>query len=163
MRPGELASLRWGDVDFENTVVHARNTEAFPTKSGRNRVVPMNPDVQQVPLSRRTGSVTPTRAAVEKRIKVSVLVVVGLLLQRSLPEVEPLHFLPRITSPVLMLNGKYDFFFLDETSQRPFFTLLGTPEADKRIIAYEGGHSVPRTALVKETLAWLDRYFGPTE
>ena len=101
--------------------------------------------------------------AVEKRIKVSVLLVAGLLFQRSLPEVEPLHFLPRITSPVLMLNGKYDFFFPYETSQRPFFTLLGTPEADKRIIAYEGGHSVPRTAVVKETLAWLDRYFGPTE
>jgi hypothetical protein len=27
----------------------------------------------------------------------------------------------------------------------------------------EGGHSVPRTQLVKETLAWLDRYFGPAE
>lgn len=101
--------------------------------------------------------------AVEKRIKVNVLLVAGLLFQRSLPEVEPLHFLPRITTPVLMLNGKYDFFFPYETSQRPFFELLGTPKEHKRIIAYEGGHSVPRTQLVKETLAWLDRYFGTTE
>ena len=101
--------------------------------------------------------------AVEKRITVNVLLVAGLLFQRSLPEVEPVHFLPRITSPVLMLNGKYDFFFPYETSQRPFFDLLGTAKADKRIIAYEGGHSVPRTQLVKETLAWLDRYLGATE
>ena len=101
--------------------------------------------------------------AVELRIKVNVLLVAGLLFQRSLPEAEPLHFLPRITSPVLMLNGKYDFFFPYETSQRPFFELLGTTKEDKRIIAYEGGHSVPRTQLVKETLAWLDRYFGMTE
>ena len=101
--------------------------------------------------------------AVEKRIQVNVLLVAGLLFQRSMPEVEPIHFLPRIKSPVLMLNGKYDFFFPYETSQRPFFELLGTAKADKRIIAYEGGHSVPRTQLVKETLAWLDRYLGPTE
>jgi len=68
--------------------------------------------------------------AVEKRIKVNVLLVAGLLFQRSLPEVEPVHFLPRITSPVLMLNGKYDFFFPYETSQRPFFELLGTAKAE---------------------------------
>jgi eukaryotic-like serine/threonine-protein kinase len=86
-----------------------------------------------------------------------------LLFQRALPEAEAIHFLPRITSPVLMLNGKYDFFFPYETSQRPFFELLGTPKSDKRLIVYEGGHSVPRTQLVKEALAWLDRYLGPTE
>ncbi len=62
-----------------------------------------------------------------------------------------------------MLNGKYDFFFPYETSQRPFFELIGTKKEDKKIIAYEGGHSVPRTQLVKETLDWLDHYFGTTE
>jgi tRNA A-37 threonylcarbamoyl transferase component Bud32/dienelactone hydrolase len=106
------------------------------------------------------GGIVP---AVEKRIKVNVLLVAGLLFQRALPEAEAIHFLPRITSPVLMLNGKYDFFFPYETSQRPFFELLGTPKSDKRLIVYEGGHSVPRTQLVKEALAWLDRYLGPTE
>jgi predicted Ser/Thr protein kinase/dienelactone hydrolase len=98
--------------------------------------------------------------AIEKRIQVSVMLVAGLLFQRSLPEVDPLHFLPRITSPVLMLNGKYDFFFPYETSQKPFFELLGTRNDDKKIIAYEGGHSVPRTQLVKEALSWLDQYLG---
>jgi len=101
--------------------------------------------------------------AVERRIKVNVLMVAGLLFQRALPEAEPVHFLPRIKSPVLMLNGKYDFFFPYETSQRPFFELLGTPREDKKIMAFEGGHSVPRTQMVKETLSWLDHYFGPTE
>ena len=106
------------------------------------------------------GAIIP---AVEKRIKVNVLLVAGLLFQRSLPEVEPIHFLPRIITPVLMLNGKYDFFFPYETSQRPFFEMLGTGREDKKIIAYERGHSVPRTQLVKEALAWLDRYLGTTE
>jgi eukaryotic-like serine/threonine-protein kinase len=106
------------------------------------------------------GAIIP---AVEKRIKVNVLLVAGLLFQRSLPEVDAIYFLPRIKTPVLMLNGKYDFFFPYETSQRPFFEMLGTGKENKRIIAYEGGHSVPRTQLVKESLAWLDRYFGTTE
>jgi len=100
------------------------------------------------------GAIMP---AVEKRIKASVLVVAGLLFQRSLPEVEPVNFLPRIKTPVLMLNGKYDFFFPYETSQIPFYVLLGTPKEHKELFVSDGGHSVPRTPLVKEILAWLGR------
>lgn len=106
------------------------------------------------------GAIMP---AVERRIKASVLLVAGLLFQRSLPEVEPVNFLPRVKTPVLMLNGKYDFFFPYETSQLPFYTLLGTPEEDKEIFLNEGGHSVPGTQVVKETLAWLDKYLGPVK
>jgi hypothetical protein len=40
------------------------------------------------------------------------------------------------------------------------FALLGTPEKDKDHKVYDGGHFVPRDELVKETLAWLDRYLG---
>ena len=104
------------------------------------------------------GAIMP---AVEKRIKTSVLVVAGLLFQRSLPEVEPVNFLPRIKTPVLMLNGRYDFFFPYETSQLPFYMLLGTPKEHKALFISDVGHVVPRTTLVKETLAWLDRYLGP--
>jgi hypothetical protein len=32
---------------------------------------------------------------------------------------------------------------------------------DKRRLIYPGGHSVPRTEMIKESLLWLDRYFGP--
>ena len=99
--------------------------------------------------------------AVETRFKASVLLIAGLEFRRSLPEVDPVNFLPRIKTPLLMLNGKYDFFFPYETSQLPFFTLLGTPKENKQIFVYEGGHSVPGTQIVKETLAWLDRYLGP--
>jgi dienelactone hydrolase len=99
--------------------------------------------------------------AIEPRLKVAVLYVAGLVMEKTRPEVDPLNYLPRVTIPVLMLNGKYDFFFPTETSQKPFFRLLGTPEADKRYIVYEGGHDVPRTQLISETLAWLDKYLGP--
>ena len=63
--------------------------------------------------------------------------------------------------PVLMLNGQYDFLFPYETAQKPFLELLGTPDEHKKLYVYEGGHSVPNTELIKETLAWLDRYLGP--
>jgi serine/threonine protein kinase/dienelactone hydrolase len=107
-----------------------------------------------------TGAIV---ASVEKRLKVSVLLVGGLYFQRSLPEVDPIHYLPRVTIPVLMLNGRYDFFYPYETSQLPFFKLLGTSKEDKELLAYEMSHIVPRTDLIKETLVWLDRYLGPVE
>jgi formylglycine-generating enzyme required for sulfatase activity/dienelactone hydrolase len=104
------------------------------------------------------GGVIP---AVEPRIRTSVLMVAGLAMQRGLPETEPINFLPRITIPVLMLNGRYDHYFPVETSQRPFFRLLGTPPDRKRQVIADGGHFVPRNQLIGESLDWLDRYLGP--
>ena len=99
--------------------------------------------------------------AVEPRFKAVVLLVAGLENQEGQPEVEPINFLPHIKIPVLMLNGQYDHYFPVETAQRPMFRLLGTAPDKKRQVISEGGHFVPRTQLVKETLDWLDRYLGP--
>jgi dienelactone hydrolase len=101
--------------------------------------------------------------ALEKRIKVVVLNVGGMEMNKALPESDQLNFLPRVTQPVLMLNGKHDMFFPVETSQKPMFDLLGTPKKDKKIILYEVGHLVPRTEFVKEALLWLDHYLGPVK
>jgi formylglycine-generating enzyme required for sulfatase activity/dienelactone hydrolase len=98
--------------------------------------------------------------ALEPRLDAVVLYVAGLEFQRGQPEVEPINYLPRITIPVLMLNGEYDHFFPKETAQRPMFELLGTPKEQKRWVVYEGGHFVPRAQLISETLDWLDRYLG---
>ena len=101
--------------------------------------------------------------AVEKRIKVVVLNVGGMVMDKSLPEADQLNYLPRVTQPVLMLNGKYDMFFPVETSQKPMFNFLGTPKEHKKIIIYDVGHLVPRTDFVKETLLWYDKYLGPVK
>jgi pimeloyl-ACP methyl ester carboxylesterase len=98
--------------------------------------------------------------AVEKRIKVVVLNVGGMAMEKALPEVDQLNYLPRVTQPVLMLNGQYDMYFPVETSQKPMFAFLGSPKSDKRMVVYESGHVVPPTEFIKETLAWLDRYLG---
>jgi len=98
--------------------------------------------------------------AVEKRIKAVVLNVGGMVMNKSLPEADQLNYLPRVTQPILMLNGKHDMFFPVETSQKPMFDLLGTTPDKKKIIIYESGHLVPRLDLVKESLAWYDTYLG---
>jgi pimeloyl-ACP methyl ester carboxylesterase len=75
--------------------------------------------------------------------------------------VDVFNFLPRVTQPVLMLSGRFDFIFPERNSQRPFFDLLGTAADRKRRVAYDTGHNLPRTEMLKETLDWLDRTLGP--
>jgi dienelactone hydrolase len=106
------------------------------------------------------GAILP---AVEKRIKANVLYVAGLSFQRALPEADQINYVGRVKQPTLILNGELDFFFPLETSQRPMFELLGTPPQDKKRLVFPGGHSVPRTDMIKESLVWLDRYLGPTD
>lgn len=101
--------------------------------------------------------------AIEKRIKVIVLNVGGMEMNKALPEADQINFIPRVTQPVLMLNGKHDLFFPVETSQMPMYNFLGTPKEDKKIIIYDAGHLVPRTEFVKETLAWYDKYLGAVQ
>ena len=100
-------------------------------------------------------------AAIEPRFRTSILFVAGFRMQSARPEVDPFNYVSRIRIPVLMLNAKYDDYFPVETSQKPFFRLLGTPPEHKRYVVYEGGHILPRTQLIAESLAWLDKYLGP--
>lgn len=104
------------------------------------------------------GAIMP---AVERRIKVNVLYVAGLFYQRALPEVDGINYVTRVKQATLMLNGEHDFYFPPDTLQRPMFELLGTPAADKKRLVFPGGHVVPRTEMIKESLQWVDRYLGP--
>jgi tRNA A-37 threonylcarbamoyl transferase component Bud32/dienelactone hydrolase len=103
------------------------------------------------------GAVIP---AVEERLKVNLLVLGGFT-GTAYPEADPINYLPRIKIPVLMLNGKYDIWRPYETNLKPFYDLLGTPEKDKHLILYETDHYIPKRDMIKENLAWLDKYFGP--
>jgi dienelactone hydrolase len=106
------------------------------------------------------GAILP---AIEPRIRANILYVAGLRLERSLPEADQINYVTRVEQPTLILNGELDFFFPAETSQRPLFELLGTPDEHKRRVVYPGGHSVPRPEMMRESLAWLDTYLGPVE
>jgi hypothetical protein len=41
------------------------------------------------------------------------------------------------------------------------YELLGTPDEHKELKVYETDHFIPRNEVIKETLAWLERYLGP--
>lgn len=42
IRLGEILNLQWGSVDLQQKLILIKNTEAFSTKTGKNRNVPMN-------------------------------------------------------------------------------------------------------------------------
>jgi dienelactone hydrolase len=97
--------------------------------------------------------------ALEKRIKAAVLIGGGLdTSDKWPPEIDPINFVPRVTLPVLMINGRYDSY---ETEQLPLLRWLGTPAKDKRHAVFDTGHIPARDDIIKETLDWLDRYLGP--
>lgn len=103
----------------------------------------------------------PLFLALDQRLKAAALVAGGFKFARTFPEADPFNFAARVTVPVLMVNGRYDYFFPLETSQQPLLTLLGTPERDKRHVVLESGHAPPAPATVKEMLKWFDQYLGP--
>jgi eukaryotic-like serine/threonine-protein kinase len=106
------------------------------------------------------GRMAPIILASEERLKAGV-VVVGGMRARERPEAQDINYVTRVKIPTLMLNGRYDITFPYEASVKPMFDLLGTPAAHKRLVVYDTDHFVPRNELIKETLAWLDRYLGP--
>ena len=106
----------------------------------------------------RVGSIA---GAVENRLKLMILEHGGFPAEPRTPETDEINFAPRVKIPVLMINGSYDHVFPAETSQKPMFQLLGTPETDKQHFIFEGGHTSPRNEVVRLILDWLDRYFGP--
>jgi pimeloyl-ACP methyl ester carboxylesterase len=105
------------------------------------------------------GAVLP---AVERRIKVAVLIMGGFYLAPARPEVDQINFAPHVTVPVLMLNGRYDFILPLESSQKPMLRTLGSRAEDKKHVILDIGHGwPPRQRLIRETLDWLDRHLGP--
>ncbi|HUE88608.1 MAG TPA: protein kinase [Vicinamibacterales bacterium] len=113
------------------------------------------------------GAAVGTRLlAVDSRFKVGVFMAGGFNSVGTLPEVDAVNFVPRVTIPILMINGESDFIFPLESAQKPFMSRLGTPAEHKRHSVYPGGHDLMaqlRSRVVREVLDWLDRYAGPVE
>jgi dienelactone hydrolase len=104
----------------------------------------------------------PKIAALEDRLKVNVFLAGGLKWDRR-PAANPLNYITRVKTPTLMMSGKYDSSFDLETSIKPMFDLLGTPDEHKELKLYETDHIPPRNEFIREILAWLDRYLGPVK
>lgn len=105
--------------------------------------------------------------AAEPRFK-GMLLMFGGLLPDKLPAIaSAVNYLPRITVPVLMVNGRFDATFPHGTSQQSLFDHLGTPAELKEWYVYEGGHSTYEGELeagvILKSVNWLESRFGPTE
>jgi dienelactone hydrolase len=109
------------------------------------------------------ASIAPIALALDRRVSLAILVGGGLTSFRQEPEVEAIHYAPRVTQPVLLLCGRHDFFFPYETSQKPFFERLGTAPEHKRHVTVEASHAVPRSEYLREMLGWLDQYYGSAQ
>ena len=99
------------------------------------------------------------------RLKAVILQDGGLPLDRwsPFPEVDAINQVVHATTPILMLNGRYDFNNPLETSQKPLLRLHGAPEKDKRHVLFESGQVGPGPEVTREILNWLDKYLGPVD
>ncbi|CAN5506646.1 hypothetical protein BH23ACI1_BH23ACI1_21290 [soil metagenome] len=103
----------------------------------------------------------PIPLALDRRVKSGILIAGGLRFDDRPPEIHPANFLPRVTVPVLLINGRDDFSATLEAQQRKL-ELLGTPATHKRLVSLAGGH-MPNDLLgmIREVLDWLDAHQGP--
>ena len=104
------------------------------------------------------GALFPTHTLLfEKRFKAAILYVGGVFTAYP-PLSDGLNHIPRINTPILMLNGEQDY-LVPKIAAETFFNFLGTSSEDKKIVFYDSGHwPLPRNQMIKETLSWIDRY-----
>jgi dipeptidyl aminopeptidase/acylaminoacyl peptidase len=124
-------------------------------------------DEERIAYYGMSGGATfgPMALAVEDRFKAGVLVIGGFYVWMELPAaVDPLNHAPRVKTPVLMVNGREDFFYPVETAQRPMFELLRIGNTDAQHRLYPGGHGLLglfSKQIRADVLGWLDRHLGP--
>jgi formylglycine-generating enzyme required for sulfatase activity/dienelactone hydrolase len=129
------------------------------------------PDINGDKIAYAGGSlgsfVAPWVLAFEGRLKAALLSGGGLPTPpQATPEAvrQAVDLTRRVSTPVLMINGRYDYLAPLETVQKPFFDLLATPAEHKRHVIFDTGHSsFPPSEVIREKLAWLDKYLGPVE
>lgn len=100
-------------------------------------------------------------AAMEPRFAAYLLLHGGLVpWGRALraPIADMKNFVPRLTKPCLMLNGRYDSIF-PLVCQQALFDRLGTPAEDKTWIQVDGGHALPTEREMLQLVNWLDARF----
>jgi dienelactone hydrolase len=98
-------------------------------------------------------------AAVEERVKAVIMLDGGFYSEKPLPGTDQVDFAPHIKAPTLLICGKFDWIFLGKDA---LLRMLGAPAADKKAVTFDTAHDVSeqRADLVREVLAWLDKYLG---
>ncbi|HEX9251772.1 MAG TPA: SUMF1/EgtB/PvdO family nonheme iron enzyme, partial [Ignavibacteriaceae bacterium] len=79
---------------------------------------------------------------------------------KSLPEANPVNFIPHYNVPTYMFNGKYDEVVPYYYCALPLYNLLSQP---KEIETVNSGHIPPIEIRVPLTNKWLDKTLGPVK
>ena len=97
--------------------------------------------------------------AVEDRIKAMIMLDGGFYNEKPLPGTDQVDFAPHLKAPTLLIAGKFDWIFLGKDA---LLRMLGAPAADKKVVLFETAHDVSeqRADMVREVVAWLDKYLG---
>jgi dienelactone hydrolase len=99
--------------------------------------------------------------AVDTRVKANVVVLGGLAAAHTFPEVDQINYITRVTTPVLMINGRHDAIEPYESAQLTMFRMWGTPAADRKHVVYDTGHGpFPPNPFRKDVLDFLEKYFS---
>jgi len=107
---------------------------------------------------------SPHVLAVEPRIKSAVLMsatLVGVNPEVVPDRINPNTYWPRVRTPILVLNGRYDVTKPYLPNDDIMISLIGTAEIDKRSVFYDSSHwPLPEHRVRNDTLEWFDRYLG---
>ncbi len=94
--------------------------------------------------------------AIDDRIKVAIICVGGLMLQKSKKEVEAHYYVRRIKTPILHIIGKEDGIFGYEKNYKPWKKLIGTPKEKLKLIELDDvGHGLPWDTIIKHHSNWI--------
>jgi eukaryotic-like serine/threonine-protein kinase len=98
-------------------------------------------------------------AAVEDRIRAVIMLDGGFYNEKPLPGTDAVDFAPHLKAPTLLIAVKFDWIFLGKDA---LLRMLGAPAADKKAVMLDTAHDVSekRPEMVREVVAWLDKYFG---
>jgi pimeloyl-ACP methyl ester carboxylesterase len=115
-------------------------------------------------ISFGSSYVAPYYLVTEDRIRTAILIAAGLAPLD--PAIVPAHlnpntYWPRVTKPILILNGRYDIMKTFRPEYSALEETLGTSSENKKSIYYEASHwPLPTHRLRTDAVAWLDRYLG---
>jgi dienelactone hydrolase len=155
-RPAPLAGLDTKEARetlFQDSKDIGRSIDYLETRTDfdRNRIAYMG-----VSMGAALGV---NLAAVEDRIKAVIMLDGGFYNEKPQPGTDQVDFAPHLKAPVLLIAGNYDWIFL---SKDALLRMLGAPAADKKVVLLDTAHDVSekRPDMVREVVAWLDKYLG---
>lgn len=109
--------------------------------------------------------VSPNILAMEHRIRTAVLLSSSLAAINPAvfpAEVNPNTYWPRVTTPILLMNGSYDISIHVTKSRDLLLQTIGTTGNNKRGILYDAPHwPLPPHRVRNDTLSWFDNHLGP--